>query len=139
VQHDLLALMQQDSKDGAEDEDRDVGVVGAGLRLEGDVASIAEQEARHIRNAQQEAPIGDLPGRARRACALKRSGHRLAPYRHVGRPAIGRHRDQSRQGDLAAHGQPGYAVKVHCFALVQMLFAPAPKNAALVAIIRYNR
>jgi hypothetical protein len=65
MQHDLFALMHQDAEGGAEDEDRNIAGIGAGLGFKCDLVAGGEQETRHTGNAQQKLLAGDLPGRTR--------------------------------------------------------------------------
>src|SRR6185312_1888213 len=120
VQHDLLALMQQYSEHSAEEEYANVACFGAGLWLEYDLAPIAEQEARNVRDPHEKPPVGDLPRGAGGAGIFESPGYRSAPDRHVERTGIGHQGDQARQRDLAADRQPGNAIEMHC----RYLFRP---------------
>jgi hypothetical protein len=113
MQHDLLALMQQDAEHGAEQKDRDIGGIATRLLLEDDLASVVEQEARHAGNAQQELLAGDLPGRPGGAGVGERIRHCAGPDRHIGQAATARHGIQSGQCNLAVDDQSGDAIKMH--------------------------
>ncbi|MEI9806356.1 MAG: hypothetical protein WDN48_20865 [Pseudolabrys sp.] len=76
MQHDLLALMQQNTEHGAENEDRGVGNVAAGFELELDLAALAQHEPRDAGNPQQELFAGDLPGGTRLAGIVQRRRNR---------------------------------------------------------------
>ena len=84
MQHDLLALMQQNAEHGAEDEDRNIGRAAARFRRHHDLAAGDEEEAGDVRDAHQELFAGDFPGRAGRG-GFRKDG--LAPARGESSPA----------------------------------------------------
>jgi hypothetical protein len=62
MQHDLLALMQQDAEHGAENKDREIGDTRLAFRLDHDLAAVFEEKPRDVRDPHQELLAGDLPG-----------------------------------------------------------------------------
>ena len=109
MQHDLLALMQQDAEHRSDKENRDVAGLGAGLGLEHDLAPAAQQKARDARNAKQEPVAGDLPGGAPLGGVFQDGGHRRGAHRDGGSARLARW-NGAGQFDLACDHQPGDTV-----------------------------
>jgi len=89
MQHDLLALVQQDAEHRAENEDRDIGDARLRFRRHHDLAAVVEQETRDVGDTEQELLAGDLPGRAGCARGWQAFWHRPAPNRHLRRASGG--------------------------------------------------
>ena len=102
MQHDLLALVQQNAEHRSEDEDRDIGEACFGFRRQHDLAAVGEEKARDVGDAHEELLAGDLPGRPGRSRAGQAVRHRPAPDGDL-RGTLGRARDQPRQADLACN------------------------------------
>ncbi len=103
VQHDLSALLQQNTERRAKQEYWNIGGIRPRFQFKDDAIAVAEQETRDIRNTQQESFAVDLPGWSRRIGMLERGGHLAAADGDIGRAANGLRRVASRQGDLAGY------------------------------------
>ena len=112
MQHDLLALMQQDAEHRAKDKDRNIGIARRRFRRHHDVAALGQEEAGDVGDAHEELLAGDLPGRAGRGLAGKLFWNLAAADRDL-RRTLGRARDQPRQVDLACHRKPGNPIELH--------------------------
>ena len=85
VEHDLLALVQEDAKHGAEDEDRDVGLARRRLRLNHDGVAAGKKKPGDVRNPHQELASRDLPRRPGGAGVRQFLRHLAAADRHLRR------------------------------------------------------
>ena len=138
MQHDLLALMQQDAEHGAENEDRDIGGALVRFRRDHDFAAVVEQKPRDVGNAQEELLAGDLPGRSAGAAIRQVFRHRPAPDRDL-RHALGRARNQPRQLDFARRPTALRPDKIALFHAFCSSLPQAPKwRRDLNRIIRKN-